>query len=236
SIMPCTAKKSEIHLPENLTGDYPDVDAVLTTRECGRLIKMYGMDLAELPDSEFDQDLFGEYTGAGVIFGVTGGVMEAALRTVAEVLEGKSFENVDYEAVRGLQGVKEATLNIAGLEVRIAVASSMVEAKPLLDQVRAGESPYHFIEIMGCPGGCINGGGQSIIPSKVKNKEGIDVYRAKRASALYEEDVIMPVRKSHENKQIQELYQNFLGEPGSHISHKLLHTTYAGRDRFSFEK
>ena len=236
SIMPCIAKKSEIHLPENFTGDYPDVDAVLTTRECGRLIKMYGMDLSELEDSEFDQDLMGEYSGAAVIFGATGGVMEAALRTVAEVLEGKSFENVEYEAVRGLHGVKEATLNIAGLEVRVAVASSMSEAKPLLDQVRAGTSPYHFIEVMGCPGGCINGGGQSIVPSKVKNKEGLDAYRAKRASALYEEDRILPVRKSHENTQIQQLYKDFLGEPGSHISHHLLHTTYAGRKRFGFEE
>lgn len=235
SIMPCSAKKAEIIKPENIR-EYPDVDAVLTTRECAQLIKLFGIDLASLEDDKFDQDLLGEYTGAGVIFGATGGVMEAALRTVAEVLEGKSFDNVDYEAVRGLEGVKEATLNIAGLEVKIAVTSSMKAAAPLLDQIKAGTSPYAFIEVMGCPGGCINGGGQPFVSSVIKNKEGFDTYRIKRANTLYEEDKEMPHRKSHENEQIKDLYKNFLGEPNSHLAHELLHTTYAPKEKYTKAK
>ncbi|MBR3168168.1 MAG: [Erysipelotrichaceae bacterium] len=214
SIMPCSAKKAEIIKPENLEKDgLNDVDIVLTTRECAHLIKAFGIDFVNLKDEQFDQDLFGEYTGAGVIFGATGGVMEAALRTVADVLEKKDLPNIDYEAVRGLKGVKEATLNIAGVDVKIAVTSGMANAKPLLDQIRNGTSPYHFIEIMGCPGGCINGGGQPFVSSVIKNKEGLDAYRQKRAKALYDEDKIMPLRKSHENSQIQALYRDYLGKP-----------------------
>lgn len=234
SIMPCTAKKAEAIRPEMKRDGMQDVDYVLTTRELGRLIKMYGIDFKNLPDGEFDQDMFGEYSGAAVIFGATGGVMEAALRTVAEVLENKSFDQVDYEAVRGMEGVKEATLHIAGMDVNIAVASSMSMAKPLLDDVRAGKSPYHFIEIMGCPGGCINGGGQSIISADIRNGFIPIDWKKERAKALYDEDKLMPIRKSHENKQIQELYTNFLGEPGSHLAHELLHTTYKKRERFNF--
>ncbi|MBR2553222.1 MAG: [Erysipelotrichaceae bacterium] len=215
SIMPCSAKKAEIIKPELLEKDgLNDVDIVLTTRECAHLIKAFGIDFVNLKDEQFDQDLFGEYTGAGVIFGATGGVMEAALRTVADVLEKKDLPKVDYEVVRGLEGVKEATLNIAGMEVKIAVTSGMANAKPLLDQIRNGTSPYHFIEIMGCPGGCINGGGQPFVSSVIKNKEGLDAYRQKRAKALYDEDKIMPLRKSHENSQIQALYRDYLGKPG----------------------
>ncbi len=178
SIMPCSAKKVEINKKENLHDDgIQDVDYVLTTRECAELIKRFGISFNDLKGEEFDQDLFGQYTGAAVIFGATGGVMEAALRTVSEVLTGKSLENVDYTAVRGLEGVKEATLNIDGLEVKIAVASGMANAKPLLEQIRKGLSPYHFIEIMGCPGGCINGGGQPFVSSTIKNKEGLDEYQ-----------------------------------------------------------
>lgn len=232
SIMPCTAKKVEIVKPENNTTGIPDVDAVLTTRECGRLIKMYGIDLKELPDEDFDQDMYGEYTGAGVIFGVTGGVMEAALRTVKEVLEKKPLEDVNFNVVRGLKGVKEASLDIAGHTVNIAVTSSMQYAKPLLDDVRAGTSKYHFIEIMGCPGGCINGGGQSLVSARLKN-DNVD-YKSLRAKALYDEDVIMEHRKSHENPQIQELYRDFLQEPGSHEAHHLLHTTYNKKEKFKF--
>ncbi|MBR2801856.1 MAG: [Erysipelotrichaceae bacterium] len=233
SIMPCSAKKAEIIKPELQEADgIQDVDIVLTTRECARLIKSFGIDFVNLEDEEFDQDLFGEYTGAGVIFGATGGVMEAALRTVADVLEKKDLPDFEYEAVRGLKGVKEATLNIAGMEVKIAVTSGMANAKPLLDQIRNGTSPYHFIEIMGCPGGCINGGGQPIVSSVIKNKEGLDSYRLKRAKALYDEDKIMPKRKSHENQQIQELYRDYLGEPGGELSHHYLHTTYAPKPRF----
>ena len=233
SIMPYSAKKAEIIKPENLEKDgLNDVDIVLTTRECAHLIKAFGIDFVNLKDEQFDQDLFGEYTGAGVIFGATGGVMEAALRTVADVLEKKDLPNIDYEAVRGLKGVKEATLNIAGVDVRIAVTSGMANAKPLLDQIRNGTSPYHFIEIMGCPGGCINGGGQPFVSSVIKNKEGLDAYRQKRAKALYDEDKIMPLRKSHENTQIQALYRDYLGKPGGELSHHYLHTTYSQKPRF----
>ena len=233
SIMPCSAKKAEIIKPENLEKDgLNDVDIVLTTRECAHLIKAFGIDFVNLKDEQFDQDLFGEYTGAGVIFGATGGVMEAALRTVADVLEKKDLPNIDYEAVRGLKGVKEATLNIAGVDVKIAVTSGMANAKPLLDQIRNGTSPYHFIEITGCPGGCINGGGQPFVSSVIKNKEGLDAYRQKRAKALYDEDKIMPLRKSHENTQIQALYRDYLGKPGGELSHHYLHTTYSQKPRF----
>ena len=233
SIMPCSAKKAEIIKPELLEKDgLNDVDIVLTTRECAHLIKAFGIDFVNLKDEQFDQDLFGEYTGAGVIFGATGGVMEAALRTVADVLEKKDLPKVDYEVIRGLEGVKEATLNIAGVDVKIAVTSGMANAKPLLDQIRNGTSPYHFIEIMGCPGGCINGGGQPFVSSVIKNKEGLDAYRQKRAKALYDEDKIMPLRKSHENSQIQALYRDYLGKPGGELSHHYLHTTYSQKPRF----
>ena len=235
SVMPCTAKKAEIIRPEMKRDGIPDVDCVITTRELGRLIKMSGIDFKNLPDGEFDQDMFGEYSGAGVIFGATGGVMEAALRTVADVLENKSFDKVDYEMVRGMQGVKSATLKIAGMDVNIAVASSMTMAKPLLDEIRNGTSKYHFIEIMGCPGGCINGGGQSIISADIRNGF-IDIdWKKERAKALYTEDTLMPVRKSHENSQIQDLYKNYLGEPGGHLAHELLHTTYQKRKRFNIK-
>lgn len=233
SIMPCTAKKAEIVKPENKVNGMQDVDAVLTTRECARLIKMYGIDFNNLPDEEFDQDMFGEYSGAGVIFGATGGVMEAALRTVKEVLEKKPLENIDFEVVRGMEGVKSATLDIAGIDVNIAVASSMIMAAPLLDEIRKGTSKYHFIEIMGCPGGCINGGGQSIVSAAVKNSINAPNIKALRAKTLYDEDMDCEVRKSHENKQIQELYKNFLGEPCSHKSHELLHTTYSKKTKFT---
>lgn len=232
SIMPCTAKKAEIKRPEMIKNGIADVDAVLTTRELGRLIKMYGIDFTGLQDCEFDQDMFGEYSGAGVIFGATGGVMEAALRTVKEVLEGKTFDEVDYEIVRGMEGVKSAELEIANMKVKVAVASSMTMAKPLLDEIRAKISPYAFIEIMGCPGGCINGGGQSIVPASVRNGfVGVD-WKKQRAKALYDEDVSMPIRKSHENTQIKALYDNFLSKPCSHKSHELLHTTYSKKNRF----
>ena len=228
--MPCVAKKGEINKKENVHESMQDVDAVLTTRECARLIKMFGINFADLTDSEFDQDMFGEYSGAGVIFGASGGVMEAALRTVADILEKKELKNIEYKAVRGVEGLKEATLEIAGMEIHVAVAHSMKIAKPLLDDIRNGVSKYHFIEIMGCPGGCINGGGMPYISADIRNS-GFD-YKAKRAAALYIEDEEMPVRKSHENKQIQALYKNYLGEPNSEKAHHLLHTTYNKRERF----
>lgn len=230
SIMPCTAKKVEKKRKDEHM-ERVDVDAVLTTRELGRLIKLYGIDFNNLPDEDFDQDMFGEYTGAAALFGASGGVMEAALRTVTEILTEKELDNVDFEIVRGHEGIKEATLDINGTKVRVAVAHSMKLAKPLLDEIRAGTSPYAFIEIMGCPGGCINGGGQSIVSANVRNRIGNDYMRL-RAQAMYDEDKSRTYRKSHENKQVQELYKNFLEKPGSHLSHQLLHTHYNAKDRY----
>lgn len=232
SIMPCTAKKAEAVRPEMRKDGIADVDYVLTTRELGRLIKMFGIDFEQLPDEEFDQDMFGQYSGAGVIFGASGGVMEAALRTVKEVLENKPLESLDFTMVRGMEGVKTAELTIAGMPIRVAIASSMSCAKPLLDEIRNGTSSYHFIEIMGCPGGCINGGGQPIINATIRNGFKAIDWKRERAKALYQEDVSQPVRKSHENPQIQALYRDFLGEPGSPLAHQLLHTHYCKKQRF----
>ena len=232
SIMPCIAKKSEIQRPENETGDYRDVDAVLTTRECGRLIKMFGIDFTALEDEAFDQDLLGDYTGAAVIFGATGGVMEAALRAVKQQLEGKKLEKVDFEACRGMAGVKEAEVDLNGTKLWIAIASSMSAAKPLLEEVKAGTSKYTVIEIMGCPGGCINGGGQSIVPSKIKNGKLGYGYKELRMKALYDEDQLSELRVSSDNPQIQQLYTDFLGKPGSELAEKLLHTSYSPKEKF----
>lgn len=236
SIMPCTAKKYEKERSENANKDgLKDVDAVLTTRELGKLIKRSGIDFVHLPDEEFDQDLLGEYTGAGVIFGVTGGVMEAALRTAYHMVTGKEHELVEFKEVRGFEGVKEAAIDMNGTVVKVAVAHGMKNAKPLLDDIRAGKSPYTFIEIMGCPGGCINGGGQPFVkPCFLPNEDAniLDTYKEKRANALYSEDERQVLRQSHKNKQIQDLYKNYLGEPNSHKAHELLHTTYKARERF----
>ncbi len=235
SIMPCTAKKFEKERPQLVTDGLPDVDAVLTTRELGDLIKRSGIIFTQLPDEEYDQDIMGDYTGAGVIFGVTGGVMEAALRTAYFALEGKEYEAIKFEAVRGQEGLKEASVEMGGMTVNVAVASGMKNAKILLDDIRAGKSKYHFIEIMCCPGGCINGGGQSYVrPCFLPNEDAdiLDTYREKRAAALYSEDERQVLRQSHNNPQIKELYDKFLGEPNSHLAHELLHTSYAGRDAF----
>lgn len=233
SIMPCIAKKSEARRPECETGDYPDVDAVLTTREAGRLIKMYGIDeLDALEDENFDMDFLGEYTGAGVIFGATGGVMEAALRTVKQKLENKPLERVDFMECRGMAGVKEAQIDLNGEKIWIAIASSMTCAKPLLEDVRAGISKYVFIEIMGCPGGCINGGGQSIVSARKKHGTIGYTYKDRRMKALYDEDRFKEKRVSMDNVQLQKLYEDFLGEPGSEIAERLLHTTYSPKKKF----
>ena len=232
SIMPCTAKKFEKERPQLQKNGIKDVDAVLTTRELAKLIKRSGINFAKLPNEEFDQDLMGEYTGAGVIFGATGGVMEAALRTAYHELTGKEYEAVEFTAVRGMQGLKEATLNIAGSEIKVAVASGMRNAKVLMDEIRSGKSPYTFIEIMGCPGGCVNGGGQPYVkPCFLPNEDNniLDTYKEKRAQALYSEDERQKVRQSHNNKQVQKLYSDFLGKPNSHKAHELLHTTYVSR-------
>ena len=235
SVMPCTAKKFEKERKELSTNGLKDVDAVLTTRELAKMIKRAGIMFNRLPDEEFDNDIVGEYTGAGVIFGATGGVMEAALRTAAAALDGKELEHVELKEVRGLEGIKEASYNLGGMEVRVAVAHGMKNAKVLLDQIREGKSPYHFIEIMGCPGGCVAGGGQPYVkPCFLPNEDAdiLDTFRAKRAAALYREDEGKSVRVSHKNSQIQKLYDEFLGEPNSHLAHELLHTHYTSRTRF----
>lgn len=235
SVMPCTAKKFEKERKQLMVNGLKDVDAVLTTRELAKLIKRAGIRFTKLPDEQFDNDIVGEYTGAGVIFGTTGGVMEAALRTAAFVLDGKELEHVELQDVRGMQGIKEATYHLGGMDVKVAVASGMKNAKVLLDQIREGKSPYHFIEIMGCPGGCVAGGGQPFVkPCFLPNEDDdiLDTFRDKRASALYQEDESKQIRVSHRNEQIKKLYDEFLGEPNSHLAHELLHTSYAARTRF----
>ncbi|MDI6828629.1 MAG: NADH-dependent [FeFe] hydrogenase, group A6 [Armatimonadota bacterium] len=222
SIMPCTAKKFEAERPEMHASGYKDVDYVLTTREAAGMIKEAGIDLPNLPDGEFDAPL-GISTGAGVIFGATGGVMEAALRTAYEVITGKPLENIEITAVRGMEGVREATIDIDGTEVKAAVAHGLANARKLLDLIRDGKSDHQFIEIMACPGGCLGGGGQPFPTSPE--------IRKARAEAIYLADRNMPIRKSHENPAIIELYETFLKEPLGHMSHKLLHTHYTRRDK-----
>lgn len=237
SIMPCVAKKFEKERDQLKVNGIPDVDAVLTTRELARMIRRAGIMFNRLPDEEWDQDIMGDYTGAGVIFGVTGGVMEAALRTVYFKLTGKESEPVEFKAVRGHDaGIREASLDINGTVVNVAIASGMKSAKVLLDEIREGKSKYQFIEIMGCPGGCINGGGQPYVrPCFMPNEADdiLDTYKEKRAQALYSEDERQELRQSHKNPQVIELYEKFLGEPNSHKAHELLHTTYAAREGFN---
>jgi NADP-reducing hydrogenase subunit HndD len=227
SVMPCTAKKFERGREDEAATGYPDIDAVLTTRELARMIKKAGIMFNSLPEEEFDAPL-GIGSGAGVIFGATGGVMEAALRTAVETLTGASLEGdaLEFTAVRGIEGIKEASYQVGDLNVRVAVVSGLANARKLLDDIRAGKAEYDFIEVMACPGGCVNGGGQPIQPASVRN--GIDI-RAERAKVLYGEDRNLPVRKSHENPVIKELYASYLGEPGSHKAHELLHTKYVKR-------
>ena len=220
SVMPCTAKKFEIGREDQNAAGVPDVDIAITTRELARLIKRTGLDFTGLPEENFDDPL-GESTGAAVIFGTTGGVMEAALRTAVETLTGEELAKVDFEDVRGTDGIKEATYNVAGMDVKVAVASGLQNAKELLDKVNAGEADYHFIEIMGCPGGCVNGGGQPQVSADVRNFTDV---RAARAKVLYDNDAKKAIRKSH-----QKLYEEFLGRPGSQKAHEILHTSYIKR-------
>lgn len=224
-VMPCTAKKFEVTRDQSAVPGIPDVDISITTRELARMIKRNDIDFAALPDGEFDDPL-GESTGAAVIFGATGGVMEAALRTAVEVITGEELKAVDFTEVRGMQGIKEATYNVGGLEVKVAVASSLSNARIIMDQIKAGTSPYTFIEIMACPGGCINGGGQPLVDSEVRNF--VDV-RGLRAKALYDNDAAKTLRKSHENPSIKKVYEEFFGEFGSHKAHEILHTHYVKR-------
>lgn len=229
SVMPCSCKKSEMHRPEMEVNGLRDVDAVLTTREVAKMIKQAGIDFDNLPDEDFDHPL-GEYSGAGVIFGTTGGVMEAALRTVADVLSNQDLKEIDYSAVRGTEGIKEAEIEVAGMKIRVAVAHGGANAKKLLEMIKSGEKEYHFVEIMGCTGGCVNGGGQPYVNAKKRNS-GID-HRKLRAQVLYSEDKSKTVRKSHLNKDVQKLYEEFLGKPNSHLAHELLHTHYHSREVF----
>ncbi|MCQ2502447.1 MAG: [FeFe] hydrogenase, group A [Saccharofermentans sp.] len=237
SVMPCVAKKGEKEREQLQVNGIPDVDAVITTRELAKMIRRAGIMFNRLPDEDWDQDLMGDYTGAAVIFGVTGGVMEAALRTVYFKLTGKEAEPVEFTAVRGNDaGIREASLDINGTVVNVAIASGMKSAKVLLDEIREGKSKYQFIEIMGCPGGCINGGGQPYVrPCFMPNEADdiLDTYKEKRAQALYSEDERQTLRQSHKNPQVIALYEKFLGEPNSHKAHELLHTTYAAREGFN---
>ncbi len=226
-VMPCTAKKFERTRDDQSASGYPDIDAVLTTRELAKMIRTAGILYNELPDGTFDNPL-GEFTGAGVIFGATGGVMEAALRTAAETITGKSLDAVDYKAVRGMQGIKEAEYDLNGLKVKVAVASGLTNAKALCEKIRKGECDYTFVEVMCCPGGCINGGGQPI--QSAYTRRTVDI-KGKRAKALYDEDKKSDIRKSHENPAVNSLYKEFFGAPGSHKAHEILHTKYVNRKK-----
>jgi len=227
SIMPCTAKKFEVGRDEMQAAGVPDVDYALTTRELVKMIKRAGLQWDNLPDEEFDSPL-GEGTGAAVIFGATGGVMEAALRTAVDVLSGQENANVEYKEVRGMDGIKEASYTVGDLTINVAVASGLDNAKKVLEAVRAGEKNYHFIEIMCCPGGCINGGGQPIQPNWVR--ETVDV-KALRAGVLYQEDLDLPERKSHHNSAVDIIYREYFEKPNSHIAHEVLHTHYVDRSK-----
>ena len=229
SVMPCTAKKFEASREELSNSGLQDVDEVITTRELARMIRQAGIDFANLPDEDFDS-LLGESTGAGVIFGATGGVMEAALRFAYEAVTGKELKEVEFHAVRGLQGVKEAEIDLDGKKLNVAVAHGTANAQQLLDSIRSGEKKYEFIEVMCCPGGCVTGGGQPIVKSDVRM--GVNVS-AERAKALYGEDAGKARRKSQDNEELKVLYSDYLGEAGGHKAHHLLHTTYVARDKYA---
>lgn len=228
SVMPCTAKKFEKGREDQSAAGVPDIDIAITTRELARIIKRAGLAYTELPDEKFDEP-FGIGTGAGLIFGATGGVMEAALRTVVEVVTGKDAPSVDFKEVRGTKGLKEATYDIAGTKVKVAVCSGLKNARELMNRVKEGTADYHFIEIMACPGGCVNGGGQPIKSADVRNNKDI---RAIRAKAIYDTDAKMKLRKSHLNPAVQTIYKDYFKEPNSHKAHEVLHTSYVPRDKF----
>ena len=226
AVMPCTSKKFEASRPEMALNGLRTVDISITTRELARMIKSAGIQFNQLPDEECFDELVAESTGAAPIFGATGGVMEAALRTAADWLEGKSVENVEYKALRGIEGVKEAEVTVGGLNLKVAIANSTGAAKQLIKKIKAGEATYHFVEVMACPGGCVNGGGQPIVDASTR----MDVDpRVARAAGLYAEDEAKAIRKSHENPDIVKVYEEYLGKPGSHKAHDLLHTTYTAR-------
>ena len=225
SAIPCTAKKFEVGRPGQSAAGVPDVDVAITTRELGRMIQKAGIDFKALDDEQFDNP-FDIGSGAGAIFGATGGVMEAALRTAAEVIEGKPLEKLEFNEVRGIEGVKTATYKLGDITLNVAVASGTGNAKKVLDAVKAGELDVQFIEIMACPGGCVNGGGQPIQPASVRMTTDL---RKVRAAVLYNDDANSELRKSHENLAVQKLYDEYFGEPNSHKAHEILHTHYIKR-------
>ena len=231
SVMPCIAKKFESSRPEMENEGLRDVDNVITTRELARMIKQANIEFEKLEDSQFDNPM-GEATGAGAIFGTTGGVMEAALRTAQDFLSGKDLEKINFEQVRGGEGIKKATVNIAGKDLNVVAASGLANARKILDEIKEGKADYQFVEIMACPGGCIMGGGQPIKSSKIRSQ--VDV-RKLRADALYSIDEKSVIRKSHENPVLQKIYKEYLGKPGGHLAHKLLHTTYQKRKKYNME-
>ncbi len=225
-VMPCTAKKSEIQYGCDALKGMRDTDAVLTVRSLARLLRGLGINLDKLPDSKFDNPI-GESTGAGVIFGASGGVMEAALRTVADVVTGKDLKDIEYKKVRGIKGIKEATLNLNGKEIRVCVASGLANARQVLENVKSGKKQYHFIEIMCCPGGCVNGGGTPYIDyDKVSRDEVVKL----RSKALYKNDAKKEYRKSHKNPSVIKIYKEFFEKPNSHKAHEILHRSYKKRE------
>ncbi|MBR2932951.1 MAG: [Clostridia bacterium] len=228
SVMPCVAKKFEKTRENQAAAGYPDIDAAITSRELAKMIKRAGILFTDIPDAQFDNPL-GEYSGASVIFGATGGVMEAALRTAVETITGQTLENPEFTEVRGTKGIKEASYKVGDLEVKVAVASGLENARIICDQIKNGTSPYQFIEIMACPGGCVNGGGQPIVDAYTRRN--VDV-QALRAKVLYDIDKAAPIRKSHESPVVKAIYEEFLGKPGSHEAHEILHTTYVERKKY----
>ena len=228
AVMPCVAKKFEIKRDDQGHDGIADNDYVISTRELAKMIKAAGLQFTDLPDEEFDP-IMGIGSGAGTIFGTSGGVMEAALRTVADILTGEDLEHIEYTDVRGMEDIKEATYDVAGMQVKVAVTSGLKNAAKLLDKVKSGEADYQFIEVMCCPGGCINGGGQPIVDGHTRNF--VDV-KGLRSAALYEDDKNLTYRKSHKNPEITAIYADYLGEPGSHKAHELLHTSYVKRPKY----
>ena len=231
SVMPCIAKKFETQREELSNNGLSNVDYTITTRELARMIKQANIDFVKLEDSSFD-DPMGEATGAAAIFGTTGGVMEAALRTAQDILTGKDLEKIEFEQVRGKKQIRKATVEIAGKQIKVATASGLANARKVLEEIKSGKADYQFVEIMACPGGCIMGGGQPIKSSKIRSE--VDV-RKLRADALYTIDEKSTIRKSHENPVLKKIYKDYLGEPGGHLAHELLHTKYVARKKYNLD-
>lgn len=231
SVMPCIAKKFECNREEMEVNGIRDVDYVITTRELSRMIKQAGIDFRNLEDSNFDEPM-GEATGAGAIFGTTGGVMEAALRTAVEKITGKTLLDVNFEAVRGEQGIKRAVVKLGDKEIKAVIAHGLGNAQIIMDEIKNGKADYQFVEIMACPGGCIMGGGQPIHSSKERSS--IDI-RKLRADCLYSIDEKSVIRKSHENPVVKKIYEDYLEKPGSHRAHELLHTNYRKREKYNLK-